>query len=134
VARRVWVSSRSWCGWRPGCWAARARARQEAHLHAELARIATAQVVLLTELEQLGADTSHATQAYRARICCRHAELHDEHTRTRAQLDGLASAATPDQDPGLPDELPYLAGQLDHAPADLAEALVSALWNSPTCR
>ena len=37
-------------------------------------------------------------------------ELHDEHTRTQAQLDDLTAAAAPDQDPALLDELPYLAG------------------------
>jgi len=80
---------------------AAARERQETHLRAELARIATAQAGLFTELERLGADTSPATQAYRQRIQARHAELHDEHTRTQAQLDDLAAAATPDQDPAL---------------------------------
>jgi hypothetical protein len=72
--------------------------------------IGTAQAGLLTELERLGADTSPATQQYRQRIQARHAELHEEHTRTQAQLDDLAASATPDQDPGLLDELPYLAG------------------------
>ena len=106
---------------------AAARQRQEAHLTAELARIATAQAGLFTELERLGADTSAATQAYRQRIQARHAELHDEHTRTQAQLDDLAAAAIPDQDPALLDELPYLASQLADAPADLVEALIDAL-------
>jgi hypothetical protein len=71
---------------------AAARQRQEAHLTAELARIGTAGAGLFTELERLGADTSAATQAYRQRIQARHAELHDEHTRTQAQLDDLAAA------------------------------------------
>jgi site-specific DNA recombinase len=106
---------------------AAAREREEARLRAELARITTAQDGLLTELEQLGADTSPATQAYRERIRTRHADLHDQHTRTQAQLDDLAAAATPDQDPGLLDELPYLATQLNDAPADLLEALINAL-------
>jgi hypothetical protein len=57
-----------------------------------------------------GADTSPT----------RHAELHDEHTRTQAQLDDLATAATPDQEPGLLDELPYLASQLERPPPNLA--------------
>jgi hypothetical protein len=106
---------------------AAARERQKAHLTAELARIATAQAGLFTELERLGADTSPATQVYRQRIQARHAELHEEHARTQAQLDDLAAAAVPDQDPGLLDELPYLAGQLADAPADLIEALIDAL-------
>ena len=106
---------------------AAARDRQETHLRAELARITTAQAGLLTELEQLGADTSPATQAYRERIRTRHAQLHDEHTRTLAQLHDLAAAATPGQDPALLDELPYLVTQLADAPADLLEALINAL-------
>ena len=65
---------------------AAARQRQQAHLTAELARIATAQAGLFTELERLGPDTSPATQAYRQRIQARHAELHDEHARTRPSL------------------------------------------------
>ena len=97
-----------------------------------MARIATAQAGLFTELERLGADTSPATQAYRQRIQARHAELHDEHTRTQAQLDDLAAAGIPDQDPALLDELPYLAAQLADAPADLVEAL-SAPWTSRSC-
>ena len=103
------------------------RQRQEVHLRTELTRIATAQAGLLTELEQLGADTSPAIQAYRERIRTRHAQLHDEHTRTQAQLDDLTAAATPDQDPALLDELPYLASQLHDAPAALVEALINAL-------
>ena len=106
---------------------AAARHRQEACLRAELTRITTAQAGLLTELEQLGADTSPATQAYRERIRTRHAQLYDEHTRTQAQLDELQAAAIPDQDPALLDELPYLASQLEDAPADLVEALINAL-------
>jgi hypothetical protein len=106
---------------------AAARQRQHDHLTAELARIGTAQAGLFTELERLGADTSPATQAYRQRIQARHAELHDEHTSVQAQLDKLAAAATPDQDPALLDELPYLAGQLADAPDGLVEALIGAL-------
>ena len=106
---------------------AAARQRQETRLRGELTRIATAQAGLLTELEQLGPDTSPATQAYRQRIRTRHAQLHDEHTAAQAQLDDLQAAATPDQDPALLDELPYLAAQLDQAPAGLLEALINAL-------
>jgi hypothetical protein len=103
------------------------RQRQHDRLTAELARIATAQAGLFTELERLGADTSPATQAYRQRIQARHAELHEEHARTQAQLDDLTAVAIPDQDPALLDELPYLASQLADAPADLIEALIGAL-------
>jgi hypothetical protein len=106
---------------------AAARERQEAQLRAELARIDTAQAGLLAGLEQLGADTSPAAKAYRERTFTRHAELHDQHATIQGQLDDLAAAATPDQDPTLLDELPYLASQLADAPADLVEALINAL-------
>jgi hypothetical protein len=59
---------------------AAARAREHARLTAELARIDTAQAGLFTELEQLGADTSPATQAYRGRIRARHSDYHDQRT------------------------------------------------------
>ena len=113
----------------PATSAEQAAARQSQHdrLAAELARIATAQAGLLTELERLGADTSPATQEYRQRIQARTAELRDERISTQAQLDDLAAAATPDQDPSLLDGLPYLAGQLADAPAELIEALIGAL-------
>ena len=92
------------------------RAKKEARLHAELDRIDTAQAGLMTELARLGTDTSPATQAYRERIQAHYAQLYTERTSTKAELDTLAAAATPDQDPTLLDELPYLAGQLTDAP------------------
>ena len=95
---------------------AAARAREHARLTAELARIDTAQAGLLTELEQLGADTSPATQAYRARIRTRHNDYHDQRTTTQTQLDTLTAAAAPADDPALLDELPYLAATLADAP------------------
>ena len=52
-----------------------ARARNEAHLRAELARIDTAEHGLITELEQPADPADPATQAYRARIRARYAEL-----------------------------------------------------------
>ena len=81
---------------------AAARDRQHDRLTADLARIATAQEGLFTELERLGADTSPATQAYRQRIQTRHAELHDEHTSTQAQLDDLAGRRHPQPAPRPP--------------------------------
>jgi len=99
-----------------------ARART---LRAELARIDTAQASLITELEQLAADTTPATTAYRARIRARNAELHDQHTKAATQLAALDDAP-PANDPSLLDELPYLPGILAHAPDDLKEKLAAA--------
>jgi hypothetical protein len=106
---------------------AAARARQETRLRGELDRIDTAAAGLMTELARLGTDTSPASQAYRQRIQAHHADLHDQHTATQAQLDELAAAATPDQDPTLLDELPYLTAQLCDVPADLVAGLLDAL-------
>jgi hypothetical protein len=81
----------------------------------------------MTERARLGTDISPATQSYRQRIQDHHADLHDQHTATQAQLDELAATATPNQDPSLLDELPYLTSQLNDAPADLVAGLLDAL-------
>jgi hypothetical protein len=81
----------------------------------------------MTELARLGTDTRPATNAYRERIQDHHVELHDQRATIQAQLDDLAAAAIPEQDPTLLDELPYLTSQLTDAPADLVEALINAL-------
>jgi site-specific DNA recombinase len=96
-------------------------------LRAELARIDTAQAGLITELEQLGADTMPATTAYRQRIRARNAQLHDQRTHAETQLTALQSAAQADNDPTLLDELPYLPGILASAPEPLKEKLLAAL-------
>jgi site-specific DNA recombinase len=106
---------------------AAARAREHARLSADIARIDTAQAGLLTELEQLGADKSPATQAYRTRIRARNSEYHDQRTATQTQLDTLNAAATPRDDPALLDELPHLTTTLAGAPAPLIEDLLTAL-------
>jgi hypothetical protein len=96
-------------------------------LRAELARVDTAQAGLITELEQLGADTTPATTAYRQRIRARNAELHDQRTHAETQLAALQTAARADNDPSLLDELPYLPGILAEAPEPLKEKLLAAL-------
>jgi hypothetical protein len=50
-----------------------------------------------------------------------------QRTTAQAQLDELTATATPDNDPSLLDELPYLTAQLDDAPAHLVAALLDAL-------
>jgi site-specific DNA recombinase len=102
------------------------RAAQAQALHDQLARTDTAQAGLLTELEQLGADTSPATNAYRARIRARNADLHHEREHITAQLASL-DTAIPVSDPALLDELPYLPGILARAPDHLTEKLLAAL-------
>jgi site-specific DNA recombinase len=96
-------------------------------LRSELARVDTAQAGLITELEQLGADTTPATTAYRQRIRARNAELHDQRTHAETQLTALQNAAQADNDPSLLDELPYLPAILADAPEPLKEKLLAAL-------
>jgi DNA invertase Pin-like site-specific DNA recombinase len=102
--------------------AARAQA-----LHTEISRIDTAQASLITELEQLGPDTRPATNAYRARIRARNAELHDQRTRAETKLATLQTTAAAPDDPTLLDELPHLPAILDKAPDELKEKLFAAL-------
>jgi hypothetical protein len=103
------------------------RAARAAELRAELARIDTAQGGLMTELEELGPDTSPAATAYRQRIRARNAQLHDQRTRAETQLTDLETATAQDNDPHLIDELPYLPAILSQAPAHLIEQLLAAL-------
>ena len=100
--------------------------QQAAHISKELARIETAQASLFTELEQLGTDTSPATQAYRARIRTRHAEYHDQRTSYEQQLTALQATAPQGNDPALLDELPQAAALFDQAPAHIKEQLYDA--------
>jgi DNA invertase Pin-like site-specific DNA recombinase len=74
-----------------------------------------------------GADP-RAITALRDRTLARLTELQDERADITARLDALA-AADPDApgDPALLDELPALAGILDHAPARLRAQLYAAL-------
>ena len=105
---------------------AEARARQLVHLRAELARIDTAEGGLISELEQLGRDTSPAAQAYRTRIRARNADLYAERTTIEAKLTALEQAAPPDNDPGLLDQLPVLSRVLADAPDRIKAALLTA--------
>jgi hypothetical protein len=94
---------------------------------AEITRTDTAQAGLMTELEALGADTSPAANAYRARIRERFTQLHDQRTHAETQLTALQAASEPVSDPALLDELPYLPGILRYAPEPLIERLLAAL-------
>ena len=103
-----------------------ARARNQARLRAELARIDTAELGLITELETPADPGDPAARAYRARIRARFADLYAERTRTEATLAELAAAAPPDNDPSLLDPLPYAAGVFAQAPVRIQEALLTA--------
>ena len=110
----------------PGTGPGTRRARITA-LRTELARIETAQNGLMTELEELGADTSPAASAYRARIRARNADWHDKRETAETQLAELENTPVPDTDPTLLDELPYLTRHLADAPPELLAQLIDAL-------
>jgi DNA invertase Pin-like site-specific DNA recombinase len=105
---------------------AKARARTEKHLRTALARIDTAERALISELEQLGPDTSPAAQAYRHRIRARNAELYDERTQTETTLADLQASAPPDNDPDLLGRLPHATAAFAAAPDRIKEALLAA--------
>jgi hypothetical protein len=87
------------------------------------------------ELEYLPADPHDpGTQAYRARIRARFAELHEERERLEAQLKALANTIPQAADTSLLDRLP-LAGDIrprltPRLKAQLFQAFeVSVLWS-----
>lgn len=100
--------------------------RRAARLRKEIAQIDTAETGLFTELEQLGSDTSPATQAYRARIRARHAELFEQRASKETELAAIETATPQGTDPALLDELPDAAGYFDQIPDHLMAALYQA--------
>jgi len=82
----------------------------------------------MTELEELGGDTSPAAVAYRAR----NADWHDTRETAETQLADLEAAGEPDTDPTLLDELPYLTENLAAAPPELLAQLITP-WTSSAC-
>ena len=95
---------------------AEARERQEAHLRAELGRIDIAERALISELETPADPGDPATQAYRARIRARYAELYDQRTRTETQLKTLQAATPDDSQPDLLDALPIASRRVHRRP------------------
>jgi hypothetical protein len=102
------------------------QARQAARLRADLARTDTAERGLIKELESLGDDTAPAAQAYRQRIRERFAELHEQRTRTQAQLQAAETAPATGNDPSLLDQLPVADDILPGLPDRIKEALFNA--------
>jgi len=110
---------------------------QHAALTARIARIETAQNSKILELEDLPADPDNpATQAYRARIRARFAELHEERERLETQLKALAKTTPAAADTTLLDQLPLAGDILPRLPPQLKARLfaafdISILWNKP---
>ena len=101
------------------------REKEAAALGKTLHRIETAQDALIRELETLDPAVP-AARAMRDRIRARFAQLEDERTATRAQLDDLTAHEAPRTDPGLLETLPHLPGRL----ADLPPATRSKLYQA----
>ena len=80
----------------------------------------------MTQLEQLGGDTSPAAAAYRDRIRDQFTQRYDEQTAAQAELDALTASQPPAEDPALIDELPYAPGLLARAPAELRARVYAA--------
>jgi hypothetical protein len=102
---------------------AAARAGQ---LRRQVTQADTAISGLMTQLEQLGTDTSPAANAYRQRIRDQFTTRYDQRATAQAELDNLTAAQPPVTDPSLIDELPYAIGLLSDMPAELRAKLYAA--------
>jgi site-specific DNA recombinase len=117
--------------------AAADRNAQQTALRARIARIETAQDSKILELEDPPANPNDpGTQAYRARIRARFAELHEERERLEAQLKALATTTPQATDTTLLDRLPLAGDVLPRLSPRLKARLlaafdVSILWNKP---
>jgi hypothetical protein len=103
------------------------RQAQAAELERKINRNQASAHGLITELAQLGADTSPAAAEYRKRIREHHAELFNATTALQAKLDQLRAQDDSASDAALITKLPYAVGLLNHAPNEIREALYAAL-------
>ncbi|MGB6571754.1 MAG: hypothetical protein WBF20_08790 [Trebonia sp.] len=106
--------------------AAARRDAQAAQLRKRIARNEASQKGLISELAQLGDDTSPAA-AYRKRIREHHTELDSQAAALHAHLEAITAQAASENDPTLISELPYAPGSLLQAPDHVREALYAAL-------
>jgi hypothetical protein len=95
-------------------------------LRHKITRLETAEKGLITELAQLGDDTSPAANAYRHRIRDSYRQAYTDRADIQAQLDALTTTPATGNDPSLLDELPYAPGLLLDAPDTIREALYAA--------
>ena len=102
------------------------RDAKAAELGRQLARNEAASKGLITELAQLGDNTSSASIAYRTRIRQRFEELYEEDEALKAQLAELSAQAATVGDAALIEQLPHAPGLLAQAPDDIREALFAA--------
>ena len=99
---------------------------QAAQLRKRIARNEASQKGLISELAQLGDDTSPAAE-YRKRIREHHTELDSQAAALHAHLEAITAQAASENDPTLISELPYAPGSLLQAPDHVREALYAAL-------
>ena len=107
--------------------AAARRDAQAAELRRRIARNEASQKGLISELAQLGDDTSPAAAGYRTRIREHHTGLYTAAAALAAQLEAITTQAATENDPALISELPYAPGFLNDAPDHIREALYAAL-------
>jgi hypothetical protein len=101
------------------------RDRQAAALRRLLKKIETSQAALMTELEETGADPAAAD--YRQRIRARYRDRAAERAAAEQQLAELDTQTAAADDPTLLDAIPRAAGQFTTTPAEIREALYTAL-------
>jgi site-specific DNA recombinase len=103
------------------------REAQAAELGRQIARNQASAKGLITELAQLGDDTSPAAAEYRKRIREHHADLWNATAALQSKLDDLQAQATSTSDAALITQLPHAAGILNQAPVEIRETLYAAL-------
>jgi hypothetical protein len=95
-------------------------------LRLQAAQNETAQAGLITQLAQMGSDTSATANAMRERITAQFGELFNQEKAIKDELDGLTAARQPAPDATLIDELPYAAANLTDAPEHVKAELYAA--------
>jgi hypothetical protein len=94
-------------------------------LRLQAAQNETAQAGLITQLAQMGSDTSAMANAMRERITAQFNDLYAQAQAIQAELGNLATVP-PAPDASLIDELPYAAANLSDAPARVKTLLYDA--------
>jgi len=95
-------------------------------LRTAIAQADTAINGLMTQLEQLGTDTSPAATAYRQRIRDQFNQRYEQRETAQTELGQLTAAAPPAEDPALITELPQALELLGDTPPDIRAQLYAA--------
>jgi hypothetical protein len=92
----------------------------------QAARNETGQAGLITQLAQMGSDTSPMANAMRERITAQFNDFYAQAQAIQAELDALTTSQAPAPDATLLDELPYAAVNLADAPEHVKAGLYGA--------